>query len=99
MRAWNDKDVDPQLQQRKLVAALQATGKPLVVVATAEPHDVAYLPGVDTYVATYVYNAVGMRALTKVLVGEVRARGRLPIAIVSADDPSVTLYPYGYRAS
>ncbi|GII25903.1 glycoside hydrolase family 3 protein [Planosporangium mesophilum] len=86
-------------QQRRLVEALQATGTKLVVVAVAEPYDIAYVPSVPTYLATYSYTAVGLESLTRVLLGEVSPTGRLPITIPAAESPSTVLYPFGHGLS
>jgi beta-N-acetylhexosaminidase len=83
-------------QQRQLVEALRATAVPLVVVAVAEPYDIAYVPSVPTYLATYSYTAVALESLTRVLLGEVSPVGRLPVTIPAADSPDTALYPFGY---
>jgi beta-N-acetylhexosaminidase len=82
--------------QRRLVEALRAAGRPLVVVAVAEPYDIAYVPSVPTYLATYSYTAVALESLTRVLLGEVSPAGRLPVTIPAADAPGTALYPFGY---
>ncbi|SDT24042.1 glycoside hydrolase family 3 protein [Actinoplanes derwentensis] len=79
-------------QQQALLAALLKTGKPIVVVAVRNPYDLTALPGVTTYLATYSYTDVSMRALAKVLTGVTPPRGRLPVAIPG-------LYPYGHGLS
>jgi beta-N-acetylhexosaminidase len=89
-RAWSSP------AQQRLIAELVETGKPVVVVAVRDPYDIAHLSGVDTYVATYGYAGVSLRALAKVLFGEVEPRGRLPVDIPSAGDPGTTLYPFGH---
>jgi beta-N-acetylhexosaminidase len=89
-RAWSSP------QQQKLIAELEATGKPVIVAAVRDPYDVAHLPSTDTYVATYSYAGVSIRALAKVLFGEVNPTGRLPVDIPAAGDPSTILYPFGH---
>ena len=37
-----------------------------------------------------------MQAVARVLLGEVNPTGKLPVRIPAADDPNVTLYPYGH---
>lgn len=86
-------------QQQRLVAALTAAGKPVVVVAVDTPYDIAHLPDVRTYLATYGSRAVSLRALTRVLFGEVRPRGRLPVDIAAPGDPSTILFPFGHGLS
>lgn len=80
--------------QCDLFAALQRTGTPVTVVAVRNPYDINVLPQARSYLATYSYNAVSLRAAARVLVGEVTARGVLPVSIPTADGKS-TMYPFG----
>jgi beta-N-acetylhexosaminidase len=86
--AWGD------LNQQNLVAALLATGKPIVVASVGGPYDIAYFPQATTYLAAYDYQPVSVTALADVLAGRTRATGRLPVTIRSADGGAV-LFPYG----
>jgi beta-N-acetylhexosaminidase len=88
-RAWDTAASDPQARQQALVRALVATGRPVVVVAVRDPYDIAHLPGVTTYLATYSYQPVAMESLARVLLGVTAPRGRLPVAIPG-------LYPFGH---
>jgi beta-N-acetylhexosaminidase len=87
-RAWSSPE------QQRLVAELVASGRPVIVAAVRDPYDIAHLPTADTYVATYGYGAVSVRALAKVLFGEVNPSGRLPVDIPALDGS--TLYPFGH---
>jgi beta-N-acetylhexosaminidase len=89
-RAWSSP------AQQRLVAELVASGKPVIVAAVRDPYDIAYLPSADTYVATYSYAGVSVRALAKTLFGEVNPNGRLPVDIPAAGDPGTVLYPFGH---
>jgi beta-N-acetylhexosaminidase len=82
--------------QRALVNALLDTGKPVVLVATRNPYDIASLTRAPTYLASYSWARPAMRAVARVLVGEREPVGKLPVRIPDAVDPSVTLYPYGH---
>ena len=82
--------------QRDLVSALLASGKPVVLVATRNPYDIASFPQAATYVATYSWTKPAMQALGRILVGEVNPVGRLPVRIPAADNPEATLYPFGF---
>jgi beta-N-acetylhexosaminidase len=82
--------------QRRLVNALLGTGKPVAVVATRNPYDIASLPQVRTYLASYSWTRPAMNAVARVLVGEVGPVGTLPVRVPAADDPATTLYPYGF---
>lgn len=82
-------------RQAVLVEALRAVGKPVVVVALRNPYDIAHLPQVDAYLASYAWSPVAMRAVADVLAGKTSPTGKLPVTIPTADDPSKTLYPFG----
>ncbi|MFY0576381.1 glycoside hydrolase family 3 C-terminal domain-containing protein [Cystobacter fuscus] len=85
--------------QKALVRALQGANKSVVVVSVREPYDLAHLPDVSTYVATYGYQPVSMKALARVLVGEVNPSGHLPVSIPEAGTGSGVLYPMGHGLS
>lgn len=74
--------------QQRLVRAMQETGKPVVAAAMRNPYDVAAFPEVDAYAATYGFRGVNVRALARVLAGEVSPGGEFPVTIPG-------LYPYG----
>ncbi|MFI7519687.1 glycoside hydrolase family 3 protein [Micromonospora globbae] len=93
-KAWDTTVTDPRGSQQRLVAALLATGRPVVVVAVRDPYDIAHLPGVRTYLATYSYTRAAMDTLVRALHGELSPRGRLPVAIPAADGG--VPYPYGH---
>ncbi|WP_431946117.1 glycoside hydrolase family 3 protein [Actinacidiphila sp. bgisy167] len=82
--------------QIALVAALVATGVPVVQVAIRNPYDVARLDGPAAALAAYGWTDVSMRAAARVLAGKVRPSGKLPVAVPAADAPSRTLYPVGW---
>ncbi|MFJ3716737.1 glycoside hydrolase family 3 N-terminal domain-containing protein [Streptomyces sp. NPDC090057] len=82
--------------QRTLVEQLLATGKPVVAVAVRNPYDVAQLPAVKGFLATYSWTDVELRAAARVIAGRVAPHGRLPVPVQRADDPARELYPLGY---
>ena len=90
---------DPAARQLRLVRALAATGVPVVVVAVRDPYELAHLPEVPAQLATFSTVPAAMEALAKVITGERSPRGRLPVAVPSAGDPSTVLYPYGHGLS
>src|SRR3990170_1026630 len=63
--------------QQKLVAALQATGKPVLVVALGVPYDIAALPGTRSYLATYSSTPVALESVARLLDGAITPRGKL----------------------
>lgn len=85
--------------QRTLVTQLLATGRPVVCVAVRNPYDVAQLPAVQAYLATYSWTDVELRAAARVIAGRVRPRGKLPVPVLRADDPTRVLYPIGHGLS
>jgi beta-N-acetylhexosaminidase len=80
--AWGD------AAQQKLVNALLATGKPIVVASVGGPYDIASFPSAPTYLAAYDYQPVSVTALAAVLQGKIKATGHLPVTIKG-------LFPYG----
>ena len=91
-QAWNQ-ELYPE--QKDLVNALLATGTPVVAVAVREPYDVAWFGAAPACLATYGFNDASLKALARVLLGEVSPAGRLPVTIPAADDPDRVLFPYG----
>jgi beta-N-acetylhexosaminidase len=83
--------------QRNLVNALLATGKPVIIVATRNPYDIADFPSAPTYLATYSWEKPAMEATARVLFGKTDPTGRLPVTIPAADGS--VLYPYGHGLS
>jgi beta-N-acetylhexosaminidase len=90
MKAWTS------AAQRKLVNALLDTGKPVVVVATRDPYDIAYVDRASTYLATYSYSPVAIEAAARVITGDVSPSGKLPVDIPEAGAPTSVLYPFGH---
>jgi beta-N-acetylhexosaminidase len=85
---WGD------VTQQNLVAALLATGKPIVVAAVGGPYDIAYFPAASTYLAAYGYQSPSVNALADVLTDRAVAAGRLPVTIRTPDGQQV-LFRYG----
>ncbi|MHB9861566.1 glycoside hydrolase family 3 protein [Streptomyces sp. YIM S03343] len=85
--------------QQTLVRQLVATGKPVVAIAIRNPYDVAQLPTVPAVLASYSWTDVELGAAARVLAGRVPPRGRLPVDVPRADDPTKVLYPTGYGLS
>ncbi|MFF4402227.1 glycoside hydrolase family 3 protein [Streptomyces sp. NPDC001480] len=82
--------------QKTLVDRLVGTGRPVVAVAVRNPYDIAVLPAVGSYLATYSWTDVELRAAARVITGQVRPRGKLPVPVQRADDPTQVLYPIGH---
>ncbi|MFB6955893.1 glycoside hydrolase family 3 protein [Streptomyces sp. NPDC056309] len=85
--------------QKTLVERLVATGRPVIAVAIRNPYDIAQLPTVPAHLAAYSWTDVELRAAARVIAGQVRPHGRLPVPVQRADDPAQVLYPIGYGLS
>ncbi|OFE15252.1 beta-N-acetylhexosaminidase [Humibacillus sp. DSM 29435] len=96
MKAWDTSVTDPTGGQQKLVNALLATGRPVVVVAVRDPYDIAYFTDAPTYLATYSYSPVAIEAVARVITGEVAPTAKLPVDIPVAGAPTEVLYPFGH---
>jgi beta-N-acetylhexosaminidase len=81
--------------QTRLVRALLATGKPVVVAAMRNPYDVASFPEAPTVLDTYGYTAGQVESLLRVLFGEVDPTGLLPVSIPDPDGTGA-LFEYGH---
>jgi beta-N-acetylhexosaminidase len=71
---------------------LEDTGKPVVVASMRNPYDIMAFPSVDANVLTYGNQSVSVKALAKVLTGEVNPTGKLPVTIPN-------FYPFGHGLS
>lgn len=85
--------------QLNLLKALQDTGKPVIAVAAQIPYDAGYANPVQTWLATYGYITPTLEALTKVILGEVKPQGKLPVDVPAGADVNTVKYPFGYGLS
>ncbi|WP_439386347.1 glycoside hydrolase family 3 protein [Amycolatopsis lexingtonensis] len=83
-------------RQTKLLDALQATGKPVVAVAAQIPYDAGYPSTVKTWLATYGYITPTLEALAKVVLGETKPVGKLPVDVPAGADLTTVKYPFGH---
>ena len=60
---------------------LAASGTPTVVVSVGVPYDVAHLPATVTQFAAYSSAAPGAGAIARLLTGDLRASGVMPVGI------------------
>jgi beta-N-acetylhexosaminidase len=67
--------------QAALLAALLATGKPVIGLALAGPYDVGLFPALGTALATYEYSPPALAAAAAALFGERPLTGKLPVSI------------------
>jgi beta-N-acetylhexosaminidase len=82
--------------QRQLVAALLASGKPVVQLAVRNPYDIAHLDGVKAGLVSYSWTDVELRAAARVIAGHREPAGRLPVPVLRAGTPATVLYPIGH---
>jgi len=83
---------------RAFVAGVGATGTDLVAAAVANPYDVAYGAGVESWLATYSTKDVALESLVRVMTGEVTPHGTLPVEVPAAG-VGTTAYPFGHGLS
>lgn len=81
--------------QVALVEALAAAGTPVVHASLRNPYDVVHVGEVAASLAAYGNADASLRALSGVLAGEVKARGKLPVAIPTADGTGEA-FPLGH---
>lgn len=82
--------------QQALVNAVAATGVPVITLSMRNPYDVAHLGAARAHVAAYSWIDVELRAAVRVLAGRAEPRGKLPVPVQRAGDPTQVLYPIGY---
>nr|WP_246440416.1 glycoside hydrolase family 3 protein [Saccharothrix tamanrassetensis] len=82
-----------QPAQQTLLTRLLATGKPVIAVAVQNPYDVAHTAA-PNWLATYSHGVGSMESVAKVITGEVKPNGKLPVAV-----PGPTPYPFGHGVS
>ena len=85
--------------QRTLVSRLLATGVPVIHLAVRNPYDIAHLAEVRASLASYCWTEVELRAAARVIAGRVEPRGKLPVPIQRADDPTRYLFRSGHGLS
>ena len=86
--AWRDAG------QRRLVSALLATRRPVVVAALGGPYDLAYAGTAAAALAAYGSLPDSVTAVADVLFGA-RPQGRLPVTVPAAGHSWRPLYRYG----
>ncbi|MFB7090433.1 glycoside hydrolase family 3 protein [Streptomyces sp. NPDC056296] len=85
--------------QRTLVSRLLATGVPVIHLAVRNPYDIAHLGQVPASLVSYCWTEVELRAAARVIAGRVEPRGKLPVPIQRADDPTKVLFRSGHGLS
>lgn len=95
--AWAP-NIHGQFTQQKLVNALLATGKPVILVTIGTPYDIAYFQGASAFLTSYYgFDSVSVHPLDKVLFGEMQPGGKLPVTITEPPPSTAVLYPFGFH--
>lgn len=93
MATWN-----AGAAQVKMVNDVAGVGKPVFLINTRNPYDMAKFDGNEApvaAVATYSNRKVSMTAAANLLLGRTSPTGKLPVA-VPATDGSRDVYPFGF---
>lgn len=80
IRSWSGRIGLPD-RLVKILKAVIATGRPVVLVAFGNPYVAADVPLTDAYVATYDTAPVVQRAAADALFGAAAVSGRLPVSV------------------
>ena len=88
-------NADTDLGQQRVVSALAGTGKRLITISIGRPYDQGYYRAAIN-ICLYSQSAASLRAVARVIFGEIAPAGHLPVAIPSGSDPGTTLYPLGF---
>lgn len=75
--------------QMRLARAILALNRKFVLVALRNPYDLMELPEAPAFLATYGYRQEAMESVARIIFGEVRPQGRLPVSLPG-------LYPVGH---
>ncbi|MGE8204913.1 beta-N-acetylhexosaminidase [Heyndrickxia sp. NPDC080065] len=68
-------------KQIKLVEKIVETNNRVVVVATRNPYDLAFLPNVPGYVCTYEFTTPALRIAAQAIYGKILVEGKLPVTL------------------
>ena len=79
-------------EQRQLVRSLHENGRTIVVLARS-PYDASWFRFAGVLVATYGSAPASMRALARIMNGEMAPSGKLPVRIPG---PPYALFPFGH---
>ncbi|KAK9766983.1 hypothetical protein K7432_003531 [Basidiobolus ranarum] len=72
--------------QPKLMNRIIKTNKPVICVAVINPYDIMTFPDIQTYLVTYEYSPPAYESVSKVIFGEIEAKGKLPVTIPGIKD-------------
>lgn len=73
--------------QVKLINQLVELGKMVIVVAMKSPYDLAFVPEIPVYIATYEYTKPSVAIAVGTLYGEYQPTGKLPVTVSRFEGP------------
>lgn len=79
--------------QRRMIRAIREVVPRVALVGVTEPYDAGLVTGGGTMLLTYSTTPGAIDALTRVLLGERRPSGRLPVSV--GEDVNHPLFPFG----
>ncbi|MFS0674131.1 beta-N-acetylhexosaminidase [Ornithinibacillus sp. 179-J 7C1 HS] len=68
-------------QQVKMVEELFKENSNVIIIATRSPYDIAYLPNVPAYIATYEFTNPALQTAAEAVFGKVKVKGKLPVTL------------------
>jgi len=71
-------------------------GNMLIVAAVGTPYDIAYFQNVSTFLTSYDFQPISLRALANAMLGHFHTTGKLPVTIRKPAPSKKVLYPFGY---
>ena len=86
--------LDADRGQRQLVRQLRSRGGRTIIVSARSPYDVAWSPSAPVLVATYGSAPASMRALARIIEGEIGPAGTSPVRIPYPGRPEA-LFTFG----
>ncbi|MBO0781633.1 MAG: glycoside hydrolase family 3 C-terminal domain-containing protein [Ktedonobacteraceae bacterium] len=72
-------NIDPQ--QAEIVKRILGCGRPTIGIAAYNPYDLLSFQQLQTYLATYECTPSALEAVARVIFGEIRAQGHLPVSL------------------
>lgn len=76
---WADK---LNSNQKNVIDALLQKGVPTVLLSTMSPYDIAHYPQAATVLATYGLNKYVLQTAARIILGEIKPQGKMPVVIV-----------------
>jgi beta-N-acetylhexosaminidase len=80
-QSWNVSSVNAPQAFADWIGRLEAKGRTVIVVAFGNPYLLSQIPDAKEYIIAWDSASVSQRAAARVLLGELPARGHLPITI------------------